>query len=115
MVNNAATYGRSGIHDFILLRASAVVLALYALFIAGFFIITPEVTFEIWHSLFSCMSMKIATLIAIISVLAHAWIGTWQVLSDYIKSAALRGSLQFIFSLTLLGYLAATFIIVWGV
>jgi succinate dehydrogenase / fumarate reductase membrane anchor subunit len=115
MVNNAATVGRSGVHDFILLRASAVVLALYTLFIAGFFIITPEVTFEIWHELFSSICMKIATLISIISLVAHAWIGIWQVLSDYIKSAALRGSLQFIFSMTLLGYLAATFIIVWGV
>ena len=115
MVNNAATVGRSGVHDFILLRASAVVLALYTLFIAGFFIITPEVTFEIWNELFSSMCMKIATLISIISLLAHAWIGIWQVLSDYIKSAALRGTLQFVFSLTLLGYLVATFIIVWGV
>ena len=29
MVNNAATVGRSGVHDFILLRASAIILALY--------------------------------------------------------------------------------------
>lgn len=36
MVNNAATVGRSGVHDFILLRASAVVLAAFVLFMAGF-------------------------------------------------------------------------------
>jgi len=115
MVNNAATVGRSGVHDFILLRASAIILALYTFFLAGFFLITPEVTFTVWHELFSCMSVKIFTLLAIIALIAHAWIGVWQVLSDYIKPAFLRGALQFIFSITLLGYLAAGFIIVWGV
>lgn len=115
MVNNAATVGRSGVHDFILLRASAIILALYTLFLAGFFLITPEVTFTVWHDLFSCMSVKIFTLLTILALVIHAWIGVWQVLSDYIKPAFLRGSLQFVFSITLLVYLAAGFIIVWGV
>ncbi|WP_076419159.1 succinate dehydrogenase, hydrophobic membrane anchor protein [Colwellia sp. UCD-KL20] len=115
MVNNAATVGRSGVHDFILLRASAIVLALYTLFLAGFFLITPEVTYNVWHDLFSCISVKIFTLLAILALVVHAWIGVWQVLSDYVKPAFLRGSLQFIFSITLLVYLAAGFIIVWGV
>lgn len=115
MVNNAATVGRSGVHDFILLRASAVVLAAFVLFMAGFFIITPEVTYEIWHGLFANVFMKIFTLVAMFSLLAHAWIGIWQVLSDYIKPAFLRGTLQFLFSITLLSYLAAGFITVWGV
>lgn len=115
MVNNAATVGRSGVHDFILLRASAVILALYTLLIAGFFVVTPEVTYENWHGFFSCMSVKVATLLAIIALLIHAWIGVWQVLSDYVKPAFLRGSLQFFFSVTLLAYLASGFLIVWGV
>lgn len=115
MVNNAATVGRNGVHDFILLRASAIILALYTLFLFGFFIFTPEVTFNVWHDLFSSMSVKIFTLLAIIALIVHAWIGVWQVLSDYIKPALLRGILQFVFSITLLVYLAAGFIIVWGV
>lgn len=115
MVNNAATVGRSGVHDFILLRASAIVLTLYTLFLAGFFLITPEVTFNVWQDLFASMSVKIFTLLAIIALVIHAWIGVWQVLSDYIKPAFLRGTLQFVFSITLLVYLAAGFIIVWGV
>ena len=61
------------------------------------------------------MSVKVFTLLALLSLVVHAWIGVWQVLSDYIKPAFLRGSLQFIFSVTLLAYLAAGFITVWGV
>ncbi len=115
MVNNAATVGRSGVHDFILLRASAIVLAVYTLFIAWFFITTPEVTYTVWQDFFASTCTKVLTLLALIALLIHGWIGVWQVLSDYIKPAFLRGSLQFIFSIILLAYLCAGFLIVWGV
>jgi len=115
MVGNVATVGRSGVHDYILVRASAIILTLYTLLLAGFFITTPTVTFDIWQAFFAQMSVKVFTLLALLSLVVHAWIGVWQVLSDYIKPAFLRGSLQFIFSVTLLAYLAAGFITVWGV
>ena len=115
MVNNAATVGRSGIHDFILIRASAIVLALYTFFLAGFFIVTPEVTYEIWQGLFSGLCFKVFSIIAIFSVLIHAWIGIWQVLSDYVKCTSLRGLLQFIFTITLFSYFVGGMLTVWGV
>ena len=115
MVSNAASVGRSGVHDFILLRATAIVLASYSLFMAYFFLSTPDVTFEIWQGLFSGLGMKVFTVLALLAVLIHAWIGIWQVLSDYVKAAFLRGSLQFIFSVTLVAYFVAGLITVWGV
>lgn len=115
MVNNAASFGRSGVHDFVLIRGSAIVLALYTLFMAGFFITTPNVTFEVWHGLFANLGMKIFTLMAVIAVMVHAWIGIWQVLSDYVKATFLRASLQLIFSLALIAYFASSVMILWGV
>lgn len=115
MVNNAATVGRSGVNDFILLRASAIVLALYTLFLIGFFVATPDVTFEIWQGFFGNICTKIFTILALIALLIHAWIGVWQVLSDYIKPALLRGGLQFFFSVLLLVYFATGLLTVWGV
>lgn len=115
MVNNAATVGRSGVHDFILLRASALILAAYALFMAYFFISTPEVTYEIWQGLFSGLCFKVFTILTIFAVLIHAWIGIWQVLSDYVKCAKLRGLLQFLFAVTLLSYFVGGMLTVWGV
>ena len=114
-VNSAITFGRSGVHDFILLRATAVVLAAYALFMAYFFISTPQITYDVWSALFAHKGMKIFTLLTVIAVMIHAWIGIWQVLTDYVKSSALRGVLQFIFTVTVLGYMVAGFMIVWGV
>ncbi|QDF67416.1 succinate dehydrogenase, hydrophobic membrane anchor protein [Shewanella sp. SNU WT4] len=115
MVTNAASFGRSGVHDFIMIRASAVVLASYAIFLVGFLALAAPLTFEVWHGLFSTLPMKIYTLVALVALLIHAWIGTWQVLTDYIKCTALRGVLQFVFVVAAFSYLAAGLIIVWGV
>ncbi|GAA0819760.1 succinate dehydrogenase, hydrophobic membrane anchor protein [Colwellia sp. D2M02] len=115
MVNVVASVGRNGVHDFILLRASAIILALYTLLLAGFFVVTPSVTFDVWQSFFACTIVKVATIFALLALLTHARIGVWQVLSDYVKSAFLRAALQFVFSATLLAYLVFGLLIVWGV
>ncbi|MEW6996177.1 succinate dehydrogenase, hydrophobic membrane anchor protein [Colwelliaceae bacterium BS250] len=115
MVNNIATLGRNGVHDFILIRATALIMAAYSIFMLGFFIFTPEVTFELWQGLFANMAMKVFTILTIIAVLFHAWIGIWQVLTDYVKNIKVRGLLQFIFTITLFVYAIAVLLTVWGV
>ena len=115
MVTNAASFGRSGVHDYILIRASAVILACYSIFLVGFLACSSPLTYDVWHGLFSTLPMKVFTLLALIALLIHAWIGVWQVLTDYVKSTALRGVLQFIFVVTAFSYLAAGIVIVWGV
>lgn len=115
MVTNASSFGRSGAHDYVLLRASALLLASYVIFIIGFIAVNSPLTFVSWQALFAALPMKIYTLVALIGLLMHAWIGVWQVLTDYVKHIALRGLLQFAFVLVLLSYLAAGLIIVWGV
>ncbi len=37
MVSNASALGRNGVHDFILVRATALVLTLYIIYMVGFF------------------------------------------------------------------------------
>ncbi|WOT03884.1 succinate dehydrogenase, hydrophobic membrane anchor protein [Shewanella youngdeokensis] len=115
MVTNAASLGRSGVHDFILLRASAIILACYSILIVGFIALSSPLTFEVWHGLFNSLPMKVFTLLALVAILVHAWIGVWQVLTDYVKSVSLRGVLQFVFVIAAFSYLAAGILIVWGV
>lgn len=115
MVTNAATFGRSGVHDFVLVRGSAIVLACYTLFLTGFFLITPEVTYSAWQGLFANLGMKIFTMLALIALLAHAWIGMWQVLTDYVKPVFLRAILQFLINVAAVSYVVAGLFILWGV
>ncbi|GAD30343.1 succinate dehydrogenase, hydrophobic membrane anchor protein [Photobacterium leiognathi lrivu.4.1] len=114
MVTNVSSVGRNGIHDFILIRATAIILTLYTVYMVGFFAFGPELTFETWSAFFSQISTKVFTMLALVSILVHAWIGLWQVLTDYIKPAVLRVGLQFFVVAVLFVYLFAGFFIVWG-
>jgi len=42
MVSNASALGRNGVHDFILVRATAIVLTLYIIYMVGFFALHSE-------------------------------------------------------------------------
>jgi succinate dehydrogenase / fumarate reductase membrane anchor subunit len=48
MVSNASALGRNGVHDFILVRATAIVLTLYIIYMVGFFATTGEISWEVW-------------------------------------------------------------------
>ena len=114
MVSNASALGRNGVHDWLLLRASAIVITLYILYVLGFVVIVPDITYEIWRGFFASHITKVFTLLTLLSILAHAWIGLWQVLTDYIKPLALRLVLQLVVVITLLVYLLYGTIVVWG-
>lgn len=44
MVSNASALGRNGVHDFILVRATAIVLTLYIIYMVGFFATSGTLT-----------------------------------------------------------------------
>lgn len=115
MVNVASTFGRSGTHDFVLLRATALVMAAFAIFMVSWLFCHPAVNYTAWVGLFSQLSMKIFTLLTLTSVLIHAWIGIWQVLTDYVKCSRLRGLVQYIVVLALGIYWFTGLFVLWGV
>jgi succinate dehydrogenase / fumarate reductase membrane anchor subunit len=57
--------------------------------------------------------MRVATLLFVVSLAWHAWVGVRDILMDYIKPDGLRLGLQ-VFSLVLIaGYLGWTVQILW--
>jgi succinate dehydrogenase / fumarate reductase membrane anchor subunit len=115
MVSNASALGRNGVHDYILVRASALVLTLYIIYMVGFFAISGDVTWQVWSGFFSSAFTKVFTLLALFSILIHAWIGMWQVLTDYVKPVAIRLMLQLVIVVALVVYVIYGFVVVWGV
>ncbi|WP_413110545.1 succinate dehydrogenase, hydrophobic membrane anchor protein [Thaumasiovibrio sp. DFM-14] len=115
MVNPVSSVGRNGIHDFVLIRATAIIMTLYTVYLTVFFLFGPSLSYEVWGEFFAKNSTKVFTVLALFSLLIHVWIGMWQVLTDYIKSAALRAALQLFVVVTLFVYLLSGFFIVWGV
>jgi len=114
MVKVAGTFGRSGVHDYILLRATAIILLAYVIYLVGFIAIT-EMSFQVWSDFFSLTFTKVFTLMALIAMLVHSWIGIWQVLTDYVKCTLLRGTLQFVLTTVAFAYVIFGFVILWGV
>ncbi|WP_034943561.1 succinate dehydrogenase membrane anchor subunit [Erwinia oleae] len=114
MVSNASSLGRNGVHDWLLLRAAAIIIALYVIYILGFFVVSDTLTFETWHAFFASTTTKVFTLLTLFSILVHGWIGMWQVQTDYIKSLALRLTLQLVVIVALLVYAIYGTVVVWG-
>ena len=110
MVNSVTNLGRSGVYDWVIQRLTAVILAVYTLFLLGFVLATPELTYDVWKDLFSCTAMKVFTLATLISICAHAWVGMWTISTDYITGST---SLRFIFQLVMAGFLFTY--LVWGI
>ncbi|MEI7352731.1 succinate dehydrogenase, hydrophobic membrane anchor protein, partial [Pectobacterium parmentieri] len=63
---------------------------------------------------FAMALTKVFTLLTLFSILVHAWIGMWQVLTDYIKPLALRLTLQLAIVVALLVYVIYGTVVVWG-
>jgi len=121
MVTAVTSFGRSGLYDWLLQRVSAVMLAAYTLFVAGFIILTPDLTFAVWSDLYSTLCMRVFSLAALLSIAAHAWIGLWAVITDYLtnrmmgaKATVLRLVAQGVLGLVTMTYTVWGIEILWG-
>ncbi len=116
MVTAVTSLGRNGLSDWIIQRFTAVVLTAYTLFIVGFLVFTPDVSYEQWSSLFETLWVRAFSLLALVSIAAHGWIGLWGVLTDYVTER-LMGGIALVFRMIILGVYALVTVVylVWGV
>lgn len=122
MVTNVTSLGRSGLSDWLIARVSAYVMTAYLIFIVGYLMLTPELDYTQWAALNSSLPMRMFSLVTILSIAAHAWIGMWCVLTDYVtvrligpKATALRIIFQLgMIAITLL-YVIWAIDILWGI
>ncbi|MBT3427738.1 MAG: succinate dehydrogenase, hydrophobic membrane anchor protein [Gammaproteobacteria bacterium] len=112
---------KKGILDWRIQRVSSVLLAAYSVLLLGSIIVMPEFDFEAWRSLFLTTWMQMATLIALLAIAAHAWIGMWTIGTDYLssqnagsKANRLRYVYQSICLLVLVTYVIWGIRILWG-
>jgi succinate dehydrogenase / fumarate reductase, membrane anchor subunit len=104
-----------GLKDWLGQRLTAVVLASYALILVGFALTTKQMTYEIWSGFFASSWIKIITLLAMLSLTFHAWVGVRDIYMDYIKPTAIRLTLEVLTILLLVGYLFWMVLILWRV
>lgn len=88
MVTNVTNFSRSGLYDWMAQRVSAVVLAAYFIFLLGYIVFNPGLTYADWHGLFSHNAMRIFSLLALLATVVHAWVGMWTISTDYLTPMA---------------------------
>jgi succinate dehydrogenase / fumarate reductase membrane anchor subunit len=119
MVTAVTSMGRSGLYDWLMQRISAVVLLAYFVFVAC--VLLGGVDYASWKALYSQTWMRIFSLMTLLSLGVHAWVGIWGVLTDYFterlmgsKGNILRFVLQMLCGLTMFTYLVWGIQILWG-
>ena len=106
--------GGSGLRDWLMQRATAVLLFIYLLFIVGFCMFHTPLGYTDWSILFMHLPVRIFSLLALLSLVYHSWIGMWTVYTDYITSTFIRMIFQIFTFLALFSYFTWGVTIVWG-
>ncbi len=114
MVDSILVLGRNGLSTWLLQRVSALILGSYAVLLIGFLICHTPLSYADWSALFACRFVKIATIMVLLSLVAHAWIGLWTVITDYVKCSCMRLGLELGLALGLLAYLLWGIRVLWG-
>lgn len=114
MVTFVTTFGRNGVADFIVQRVTAVLMLLYTLYMLDFFLTTPAIDFATWKAFFQGAGTQAFTFLTLLSIAAHAWIGIWSVVTDYIKCSRLRLGLLTLVILCLITFVLWTASLIWG-
>lgn len=121
MVTSVTSLGRNGLYDWLIQRFTAVILGVYTLVMIGFFLAYPDLDYRTWSAFMGSLPMAIANTLVLVSILLHAWIGLWTVMTDYLTSLQLGGAAtavrliaQAVVALALLAFLLWGLAMIWG-
>lgn len=83
----------SGLKAWAIQRITAIYIGVFALYLLLTMLFAMPDDYVAWRAWFANPAMGIATLLFVLSVLMHAWVGVRDVLLDYVKPIAVRSSL----------------------
>lgn len=114
MVNRVVTGAHYGVRDWLIQRITAVVMAVYSVLLAGYLLLQPTLDYDVWTGLFSSQLMRAFTLLFLLSLYYHAWIGMRNIVMDYIRRDGARLVIHVLVILAVLLYTIWSVQILWG-
>jgi succinate dehydrogenase / fumarate reductase, membrane anchor subunit len=114
MVNRVVVGAHYGLRDWLIQRITAAVMAVYIVALAVYLLWQPALNYDTWTVLFSSSLMRTFSLLFLMSLFYHAWIGVRDVVMDYVRSAGLRLVIHVLVILALLFYVIWSVQILWG-
>jgi succinate dehydrogenase / fumarate reductase membrane anchor subunit len=114
MMNRVVVGAHYGLRDWLIQRVTAVVMAVYSVALIGYLLWQPYLDYDVWTGLFSSLTMRTFTLLFLLSVFYHAWIGVRDIVMDYVKPAGVRLVIHTLVILALILYVIWSVQILWG-
>ena len=114
MVNRVVVGAHYGARDWLIQRVTALVMALYLVIMAGYLLMQPELNYDTWTALFSSLPVRTFSLLFLLSLFYHAWVGVRDIVMDYVKSAGVRLVIHVLVILALILYAIWSVQILWG-
>ena len=84
-----------GLRDWMAQRATALLMALFTVVLLAQVLLTAgPITYAVWAGIFATQWMKTLTLVVILAMLYHVWVGMRDIWMDYVKPVGVRLALH---------------------
>lgn len=114
MVKRIIVGAHYGLRGWLVQRISAVVMAVYTILLIAILFSQPSLDYATWAGVFEKQWIRLATLLFLLSLLLHAWVGMRDILMDYINHTGARLTLEILTVLALTLYALWSLEILWG-
>lgn len=114
MVAGVMSLTGNGLKDWLIQRITALYLIIFICGWLGYFCCHPIIDYQQWHDLFQCRWVQVTSSLAVLAIVAHAWVGIWTVTTDYLRCVMVRLPIQIVIGFVLFSELVWGFKIVWG-
>jgi succinate dehydrogenase / fumarate reductase membrane anchor subunit len=92
MVTKLYKLKKTGIFDYVLVRVTAVIQAVYFSVITFYWLVNKDFNYEQLSSFFDILFIEIFTIIVVFSIAYHSIQGIWNVATDYLTQAQIGAS-----------------------
>ena len=114
MVSRVVVGAHYGLRDWLVQRVTAAVMAVYCVLLAVWLMLQTYPGYDAWTRLFSGQLMRTFTLLFLLCLFYHVWIGIRDIVMDYVRPTSMRLIIHVAVILILLLYAIWSVQILWG-
>jgi succinate dehydrogenase / fumarate reductase membrane anchor subunit len=93
----------TGLRAWVVQRVSAVYLAAFLVYAVAVLLFAPPVGYAGWHAWLGAPAMGVATLLFVVALLLHVWVGLRDIVIDYVPVTPARLALLSVVGVGLIG------------
>ena len=115
LLKKVGNYQRAGLRYWIIQRVSGIYMFFYIIGAIATYCLYSNLDYETYQHLLAMRIVRITTLLFLVSIISHSWIGMWTIATDYIKKGILRNTYYAAIIMILLVYLVWGIEIIWRI